>query len=91
MEWTSTDLVIYKNKMARSVPDIQWDSLPEEGEVIISMVRDMNIVQKSIDPNYLSSWELKAGGDVVVISRNCQLVGCSGTIIDRKDNSQFII
>jgi hypothetical protein len=68
---SNKDLLVYKNKMARSVSDVQWNLLLKEREVIISMVRGINIVQMSINPNCFFLWEPKTGGEVMVISRDC--------------------
>lgn len=84
-------LSMYQTKTARSVPDAQWDSPPREGEVIVCMVKGSRIMQISIDPKYLVPWNPKEGGEVVVIAGDSVLFGCSGIIVDKKGDGQFIV
>ncbi|KAH9954821.1 hypothetical protein BGW80DRAFT_1467541 [Lactifluus volemus] len=88
---SNKDLVKYKNKTARSVPERQWDSQPGEWQVIVSIFIGNRIKQISIDPKYLVPWNPKQGGEVVVINSHCQLFGNSGTIIGKKDDDLFTV
>lgn len=76
---------VYEDKAARSVPPTAHKSTPQDGEVLVSVVRGVRLVQVSIHPKFLIPWTPRQGSDVVVIDGSW--LGRQGTVVGKDGNS----
>ena len=79
---------IYEGMVARTIPLAQCKSTPMDGEVMVSTVKGIHLVQISIPPRFLVPWELEVKSDVVVIEG--PWLGLGGTVVERNGDSYIV-
>ena len=78
----------YEKATGRTIPEPRYNSPPNEGEVILKVVKRGHSKQISIHPRHLLPWEPVVGGEVVVV-KGTQL-GTTG-VAKTKTGNQWVI
>ena len=60
-------LQVYEKATGRTIPAVHYNSPPNEGEVVLNVVKRGRSKQVSVHPRHLFPWEPVVGGEVVVI------------------------
>jgi hypothetical protein len=78
----------YEGSAARTVPPTACKSTPQEGEVLVSVIRGVRPVQISIHPRYLVPWTPRQGSNVVVIDGSW--LGFQGIVVGNDADSYTV-